>query len=146
MDTTKQYQDQQEAIRLQSRITSFMQAFKIGTLLHSSGIRKVRGASPLTLFSAIFMLPFEGVNFSKGIVQNNTLGFKKDSAYDFLKNPKHNWRKFLFGLVTVVIDQGRGLKPQPPVTAYIFSFGIRTSRCLVAPDNGSRQVRSPTTA
>ncbi len=103
MDITKQYQDQQEAIRLQSRITSFMQAFKIGTLLHSSGIRKVRGASPLTLFSAIFMLPFEGVNFSKGIVQNNTLGFKKDSAYDFLKNPKHNWRKFLFGLVTVVI-------------------------------------------
>ncbi len=83
-NNTKQYLDQQEAIQLQNRISSFMKDFKIGTLLHKNGIRKMRGVSPLTLFSMIFSLPFEGVNFSKGIVKNSNLGFGKDAAYDFL--------------------------------------------------------------
>jgi hypothetical protein len=48
-------------------------------------------------------LPFEGVNFSQGIVWNPNLGFKKDAAYDFLKNPKHNWRKFMLTLVAIVV-------------------------------------------
>ena len=102
MDITKQYQEQQEANRLRNRISSFMGTFKVGTRLNTSGIRKLRGVSPLTLFSVIFMLPFEGVNFSRGIVTNPSLGFKKDAAYDFLKNPKHNWRKFMLALAATV--------------------------------------------
>ena len=62
MDITKQYQEQQEANRLHNRISSFMSDFNMGTLLNKSGIRKLWGASPLALFSAIFMLPFEGNN------------------------------------------------------------------------------------
>jgi hypothetical protein len=103
MDTTKQYRDQQEAKQLQGRIASFMKEFKIGTLLHRNGIRKVRGVSPLTLFTVIFTLPFEGVTFSQGIVNNPCLGFKKDAAYDFIKNPKHNWRKFMLDLVAIIV-------------------------------------------
>jgi len=103
MDYTKQYLDQQEAIQLQNRISSFMRNFKVGTLLHDNGIRKLRGVSPLTLFTVIFSLPFEGVNFSRGIVRNHNLGFKKDAAYDFLKNPRHNWRKFMLALVAIVV-------------------------------------------
>ena len=103
MDNTKQYRDQQEAKQLQNRISSFMKDFKVGTLLHGNGIRKLRGVSPLTLFTVIFSLPFEGVNFSQGIVRNPNLGFKKDAAYDFLKNPKHNWRKFMLTLVAIVV-------------------------------------------
>lgn len=102
MDYTKQYLDQQEAKQLQNRISSFMGDFKVGTLLHSNGIRKLRGVSPLVLFTTIFSLPFEGVNFSKGIVKNPSLGFKKDAAYDFLRNPKHNWRKFMLTLAAIV--------------------------------------------
>jgi hypothetical protein len=103
MDNTKQYRDQQEAKQLQNRISSFMKDFKVGTLLHGNGIRKLRGVSPLTLFTVIFSLPFEGVNFSQGIVRNPNLGFKKDAAYDFLKNPKHNWRRFMLALVAIVV-------------------------------------------
>jgi hypothetical protein len=102
MNYTQQYLDQQEAKQLQSRISSFIKDLKVGTLLHGNGIRKLRGVSPLTLFTAIFSLPFQGVNFAQGIVKNPDLGFKKDAAYDFLKNPKHNWRKFMLNLVTVV--------------------------------------------
>jgi hypothetical protein len=103
MDRNQYYQEQQEAKRLHDRISSFMEDFKVGTLLGGSGIRKLRGAKPLAVFTAIFTLPFGGVNFFRGIVNNRTLGFQKDSAYEFLKNPRYNWRKFLLGLVTVVV-------------------------------------------
>lgn len=103
MNHTQYYQEQQEAKRLHDRITSFLDDFKVGTLLAGSGIRKLRGAKPLAVFTAIFALPFGGVNFSRGIVHNQELGFQKDSAYEFLKNPRYNWRTFLLCLVTVVV-------------------------------------------
>ena len=103
MDPTRYYQQQQEAKRLQNRISSFLEDFKVGTLLSGSNIRKLRGATPLAVFTAIFTLPFVGANFSRGIVGNPGLGFRKDAAYEFLKNPRYNWRKFLLSLVTVVV-------------------------------------------
>jgi len=98
MDITKQHQEQQEANRLQSKIFSFFGDFQIGTLLNKSGMRKLRGVSPLTLFSVIFMLPFGGNNFYRGIVTNAGLPFRKNAAYELLKNPRHNWRKFMLVL------------------------------------------------
>ena len=58
MNHTQNYQEQQEAKRLQNRISSFLEDFKFGTLLSGSGIRKLRGAKPLAVFTAIFSLPF----------------------------------------------------------------------------------------
>lgn len=103
MDTSKNLEKQQEAKRQQDRISSFIGGVKVGKLLNACGMRKMRGVKPLTLFTVIFTLPFGGVNFSQGIVNNKDLGFQKDAAYDFLKNPKHNWRKFMLSLVTVVV-------------------------------------------
>jgi len=74
-----------------------MKDFKVGTLLHGNGIRKLRGVSPLTLFTVIFSLPFNGVNFSRGFVSNPNLGFKKDAAYDYVKwHMLESWRPLLF--------------------------------------------------
>lgn len=103
MDTAS-YQEQQKAKQLQGRISSFIGEFQIGTLLNTSGIRKLRGVSPLTLFSVIFMLPFTGNNFYRGIVTNTALPFKKNAAYDLLENPRHNWRKFLLALAARVVN------------------------------------------
>jgi DDE superfamily endonuclease len=88
--------------RLNSRISSFIGDFQIGTLLNKSGVRKLRGVSPLMLFTVIFMLPCEGNNFYRGIVTNAGLPFKKNAAYDLLKNPRHNWRKFMLTLAVQV--------------------------------------------
>ena len=58
MDSTKQYQEQQEAKHLNSKITSFIADFQIGTLLNKSGIKKMRGAplpSPPTLVATILL-------------------------------------------------------------------------------------------
>lgn len=102
MDLTKQYQEQQEANELQSRISSFIDKHRLGTLLNNCGIRKLRGVSPLMLYTVIFLLPFEGNNFFRGIVTNSSLPFKKNAAYELLKNPRHNWRKFLLTLAVQV--------------------------------------------
>lgn len=77
--------------------------FRVGTLLRKNGVRKLRGVSPTTLFTVIFSLPFSGVTFSQGIVGNTGLRFGKDAAYEFLKNPRHNWRKFMMALAATVI-------------------------------------------
>lgn len=98
MDISKQHKEEQEAKQLSSTISAFAKDFKIGTLLGRSGIKKVRGASPLALFTAIFSLPFTGNNFYRGIVANSSLPFKKDAAYELLKNPRYNWRTLMLRL------------------------------------------------
>ena len=103
MEITKQYETIQEQQRLNNKISTFCGKFSIGALLNKSGIRKQRGVSPLALFATIFALRFHGVNFSKGIVRNKALDFKKDTAYSFLRNPRHNWRSFLLNLAIRVI-------------------------------------------
>ena len=103
MDITKRYETKQEIRKLDTKISDFISQFCIGTLLNQHGIRKQRGISPLVLFSTIFMLPFKGVNFSRGIVKNTELNFGKDAAYALLRNPRHNWRNFLLSLVVGVI-------------------------------------------
>jgi len=120
MDITRQHQEQQEAKQLQSRISSFIGDFQVGTLLNKSGIRKLRGVSPLTLFTAIFMLPFEGNNFFRGIVTNENLPFKKNAAYDLLKNPRHNWRKFMLALASQAVSFFSRLTSQTREKVLIF--------------------------
>jgi hypothetical protein len=45
--------------------------------------------------SSIFALAFIGKDFYRGIVQNRSLSFGKDAAYELLKGSCHNWRKVL---------------------------------------------------
>ncbi len=63
MDITKEYRKQQEAKRLHNRISSFIDDFKIGTMMNQSGIRKLWGASPLALFTATSCCPLKGTTF-----------------------------------------------------------------------------------
>lgn len=103
MKNNIEYEKQQEAIRLHNKIDTFFDNFTIGTLLNKSGIRKTRGISPVTLLKAIFILPFEGNNFFRGIVSDNRQEFKKDAAYELLKAPQYNWRKLLLLLAVRIV-------------------------------------------
>lgn len=103
MNPTSQLEIEQETRRLQSAIKTFFDNFSVGTFLNRAGIRKLKGATPLVVFEAIFMLAFRGQNFYRGIVLNEELGFQKDVAYDLLENPRYNWRQFLFRLVMRIV-------------------------------------------
>lgn len=103
INTIEQFHEEQEAKHLHNKIASFFDNFQVGTLLNRSGMRKVKGVAPIKLFTGIFMLPFEGNNFFRGIVTNGSLDFKKDAAYALLKNPCHNWRSFMLKIAVKVI-------------------------------------------
>ena len=103
MKNSIEYEKQQEAIRLHNKIDTFFDNFTIGTLLNKSGIRKTRGISPVTLLKAIFILPFEGNNFFRGIVNGKRQEFKKDAAYELLKGPRYNWSKLLLFLAVRIV-------------------------------------------
>ncbi|MEJ2691101.1 MAG: transposase [Deltaproteobacteria bacterium] len=102
MNYSEKLFEEQEAIRLENTIDSFFSDFQVGRLLNGAGIRKMRGASPLKIFAAIFRLPFEGKNFYRGIVERHDLGFGKDAAYALLRNPRHNWRRLMLGLAVKI--------------------------------------------
>jgi hypothetical protein len=102
MNYSEKLFEEQEAIRLENTIDSFFSDFQVGCLLNGAGIRKMRGASPLKVFTAIFRLPFEGKNFYRGIVERHDLGFGKDAAYGLLRNPRHNWRRLMLGLAVKI--------------------------------------------
>ena len=102
MNYSEKLFEEQEAIRLENTIDSFFNDFQVGSLLNVAGIRKMRGASPMRVFAAIFRLPFEGKNFYRGIVERHDLGFGKDAAYALLRNPRHNWRRLMLGLAVKI--------------------------------------------
>ncbi len=104
MQTTQIQVNTQEKIAcVNGKIAEFFATFHIGSLLNRSGIRKIRGARPLAILTALFSLPFQGLNLYWGIVQNRELGFLKDTVYDILKRPNYNWRIFLLSLSVKVI-------------------------------------------
>ena len=118
----------QEAGCIDDCIASFFRVFSIGTLLNKAGIKKLRGASPKALFAAIFLLPFIGDNFYRGIVKNDALGFNKDAAYALLRNPRHNWRSFLLGLAKPIIRFMEALTREPRVKVFVIDDTVYDRR------------------
>lgn len=98
----KPFDSQEKNDRIHGTIQDFFATFHIGSLLNRCGIRKVRGARPLVIITALFSLPFQGVNLYWGIVRNRELGFLKDAAYDVLKRPNFNWRILLLSLSVAI--------------------------------------------
>jgi hypothetical protein len=90
---------------LRSRIDEFMTRFKIGTLLNRTGIRKLRGVSPLLVLRIIFELAFVDRNIFTGVHKNSTSHMGKDAVYRFLSAQRHNWRR-LIGFLSQMVIKG----------------------------------------
>jgi hypothetical protein len=89
---------------VRTRIEKFLAEFKVGTLLNSAGIRKLRGISPLLALKTIFELAFCGRNIFSGIHLNDGASMGKDVLYRFLGCERFNWRRFLGSLAQRVIN------------------------------------------
>lgn len=100
--------------------TEYFSTFKIGTLLNRSGITKTKGASPLTIFTALFNLAFCRTNLYQGVVKNKGLQVDKDAAYNFLNSPTYNWRRFTLLLFKRIYFVIRGLLDNSSEEVLIF--------------------------
>jgi hypothetical protein len=85
----------QADVHVFDKIDDFFNRFHVSTTLHRCGVRKRHGYSVRSLIKPVFSLPFIGKNFFRGIVINDEVPFGKDAAYDLLKGPRSNWRRFL---------------------------------------------------
>ena len=115
MEYSKIGSESQERIHVKGKIHDFFNNFKIGTLLHRSGIRKRNGYNVRSVIETIFILPFLGKNFFRGIVLNEHSSIGKDAAYDLLKGCTYNWRRLL--LTLAVLIQLSRLRKDPFVSA-----------------------------
>lgn len=102
---TKQSPDETQGKNdtVQDAIAHFFAHFHIGSLLQRAGIRKVRGARPLDIMTALFALPFRRTTLYWGIICSPLAAFRKDAAYDFLNRPNFNWRTLLLSLAGAII-------------------------------------------
>lgn len=75
-------------------LEKYFSLLKIGSLLNQAQIKKVKGASPLELFSIVFNMAFWGKNLFQGVVKNKNISVGKDAVYNFLNSSTYNWRKF----------------------------------------------------
>lgn len=82
---------------------AFINRFNVSSILTKSNITKVRGVKTKDILLKISELPFLQKNFYQGIVLNRDLNFTKTTGYDFLKDNRFNWRKFLLELVSLII-------------------------------------------
>ncbi|MCD6309018.1 MAG: transposase [Candidatus Latescibacteria bacterium] len=104
MQITYSLSDRQEKnSRIQTAIDHFFAHFHIGVLLNGAGIRKIRGARPLTIINALFCLPFQGMNLYWGMVHSRNQEFGKSAVYDILNRPNFNWRTLLLSLSSMII-------------------------------------------
>lgn len=72
----------QEAKRLHDRIYSFLDDFKVGSLLAGRSIRKFRRAKPLAISTAIFALPHDTPLENRSFKHHKT---KRIKAYSKMK-------------------------------------------------------------
>ena len=86
-------QNQAQHSKPAAELETFLKKFNFGTLLNHCNIAKIKGASPLQIFSIIFNLAFTGKNIFFGIIKNSASLIGKDAVYDFLNNATYNWRK-----------------------------------------------------
>lgn len=104
MQLTQSLRDRQEEnAAIRTSIDHFFAHFHIGMIVNRAGIRKIRGARPLTILTALFCLPFQGMNLYWGLVHSRNREFGKSAVYDILNRPNCNWRTLLLSLSSAVI-------------------------------------------
>ena len=91
MDNIEKAKQNQTVSEIKAGIFSgYFESLKLGNLLNQSGIKKSKGASPLSIFTIVFNLAFVGKNVYEGIVRNKNVSIGKDAVYAFLNCSTYN--------------------------------------------------------
>ncbi len=72
------------------KIERFWSSFNIPTILNRCRIRKAKGFAAKDIFHSLFSIPFLGMNFFNGVIDNKDIPYGKDAVYEFLKCPTFN--------------------------------------------------------
>ena len=102
------------------QIDKLFKTLKISQLLRSANIKKACGTSVQQIFEFIFLLALFGKNQYRLLNSKRGLGLPgKDVYYNFLNNPRYNWRRFLLTLASEVTDNFDHLTSDKRIRAFI---------------------------
>lgn len=99
-------QIQNQNILIDTEINRAFQELKFRTLLHRSGINKIRGYATISLMFLFVLLPFlkrKLTDFWSGRCLENQIDAQKDTYYRFINQERFNWRKFVYFLALKLI-------------------------------------------
>jgi hypothetical protein len=106
------------------KIRAFLDMISISTLLRLAHIQKAEGVHPIRLLISLMTLVFSGQNFFR-VYQSGSEGFKTDTVYRFLNNPRFNWRNLLLSCARILIHQHiEPLTSDKRVTCYILDSTV----------------------
>lgn len=90
---------------ISTKVDNFFKTNKLYKILGRCGFYKQKGISCVKVAKELFSLVFHGKNLYRALsMGTGEVDFKKNTAYRFLNNPSHNWRKLLIILVTQIIS------------------------------------------
>jgi len=106
------------------KIRAFLDMISISTLLRLAHIQKAEGIHPIRLLISLMTIVFSGQNFYR-VYQSGAEGFKTDTVYRFLNNPRFNWRNLLLSCARILIHQHIDpLTSEKRVTCYILDSTV----------------------
>ncbi|MBA3901220.1 MAG: transposase [Bacteroidetes bacterium] len=83
---------------LSSTFLRLLKGFRLAGISKELGLTKSKGYDSKDLFQVLFLLPFIGILNIRSLCfsgYSSELSAKKDAFYEFMNNPKINWRKIV---------------------------------------------------
>jgi len=106
---------------ISSRIDNFFREFKISQLLRQSNFQKAKGFSCRQVLEFVFTLVFYQKNLFRYLENNSSADdMKKDVIYRFLNSASYNWRRLLFLLSSIVVNQNLAKLTSPDKHRQVF--------------------------
>jgi hypothetical protein len=85
-------------------IRTFPDTISISTPLRLAHVQKAEGVHPIRLLIILMTFVFSGQNFFC-VYQSGSEGFKTDTVYRILNNPRFNWRNLLLSCARTLIHR-----------------------------------------
>jgi hypothetical protein len=90
----------------QTRVDRFFNHLKLSNLLQKCNFYKESGISSVTILKELFALVFHGKNLYRSLTsQNESLPFRKNTAYRFLNSGRFNWERLLKIFMTQLVSE-----------------------------------------
>ena len=95
------YQNENE-YQVSKNISNFLEGNRVNEILRKSNATKEQGIPVLRIFGALMLMIFTGKSLNR-LIDENSIGFGKDTVYRFINSVRIQWQTFISLLSATVI-------------------------------------------
>jgi len=97
-------QNLENEYQVSKNISTFLKTNRINEILRKSNVKKEQGIPALRVFGALLLMIFTGKSMGR-LMEENSIGFSKDTVYRFINSIKIQWQTFLSLLSAMIISR-----------------------------------------